>query len=74
LKDETVWKVVQLDRGILQWTSPTGRVYTTEPDTQLPAPDTQLPVPEMQLPAPDQSAATPAATPADNEDDEVAPF
>jgi hypothetical protein len=40
LKDETVWKVVQLDHGILQWTSPAGRVYTTEPETQLPAPDT----------------------------------
>jgi hypothetical protein len=40
LKDETVWKVVQLDHGILQWTSPAGRVYTTEPEIQLPAPDT----------------------------------
>jgi hypothetical protein len=40
LKDETVWKVVQLDRGIMQWTSPAGRIYTTEPETQLPAPDT----------------------------------
>jgi hypothetical protein len=40
LKDETVWKVVQLDRGILHGTSPTGRTYTTGPATQLPAPDT----------------------------------
>jgi hypothetical protein len=40
LKDETVWKVVQLDRGVLQWTSPAGRIYTTEPEMQLPVPDT----------------------------------
>jgi hypothetical protein len=67
LKDETAWKVVQLDRGVLQWTSPAGRIYTTEPETQLPAPN-------IQLPAPDESAAIPAVTPADNEEDEVAPF
>jgi hypothetical protein len=40
LKDETVWKVTQLEHGILQWTSPTGRVYTTEPQTELPTPNT----------------------------------
>jgi hypothetical protein len=70
LKDETVWKVVQLDRGILQWTSPAGRIYTTEPETQLPVPE----VPAANLPVTDGSAAIPAVTPADNEEDEVAPF
>jgi len=28
---KTGWKVTQRDHGILQWTSPTGRAYTTHP-------------------------------------------
>ena len=38
LKDETVWKVVQLPGGVLEWTSPAGRIYTTDPELELPAP------------------------------------
>lgn len=35
LKHMTGWTVRQLGNGELEWTSPTGRVYTTEPDTRL---------------------------------------
>ncbi len=31
LKHHTGWSVVQLDDGVLQWTSPLGRSYTTHP-------------------------------------------
>jgi hypothetical protein len=58
-----VWKVVQFDRGVLQWTSPTGRVYTTEPETQLPAPDTH-----------EYEATSDAADLDDTTDDNCAPF
>jgi hypothetical protein len=63
LKDETVWKVVQLDGGVLQWTSPAGRIYTTEPETQLPAPDTH-----------EYEATSDAADLDDTTDDNCAPF
>ncbi len=38
LKDQTVWQVVQRGNGILEWTSPAGRTYRTEPETNLPTP------------------------------------
>ena len=31
LKHATPWRVRQLPRGILEWTSPTGRIYTDHP-------------------------------------------
>ncbi|MEI3867283.1 HNH endonuclease signature motif containing protein [Microbacterium sp. CCNWLW134] len=31
MKQFTAWKVKQLDGGVIEWTSPTGRVYTDNP-------------------------------------------
>jgi hypothetical protein len=58
LKTQTRWTVAQQPGGILTWTSPTGRDFTTEPATVLPT-----------GPPP---TAPPAAPPAANYDD--APF
>lgn len=48
-KQFTRWKVRQLPAGILEWTSPTGRIYTDEPLPYSPAvrflPDQQPPAP-----------------------------
>jgi hypothetical protein len=63
LKDETAWKVVQLDHGILQWTSPAGRIYTTEPETQLPV-----------LEIDESEATTDAADRDSSTDDNCPPF
>ncbi len=52
-KQFTRWKVRQLDGGVLEWTSPTGRVYIDEP---LPYPPAVRFVPDPSLP--------PAAEPA----------
>lgn len=38
LKDQTAWQVSQRAHGILEWTSPAGRTYTTEPEINLPTP------------------------------------
>jgi hypothetical protein len=35
LKHQTAWAVEQTDDGVLEWTSPNGRKYTTEPETKL---------------------------------------
>ena len=35
-KHETTWQARQLPGGIIQWISPDGRTYTTEPDVRLP--------------------------------------
>ena len=35
LKHNTAWTVVQLDGGVLMWTTPTGRVYTDVPARRL---------------------------------------
>lgn len=35
LKHMTDWAVRQVGDGVLEWTSPSGRVYLTEPETQL---------------------------------------
>ena len=35
LKHQTAWAVKQTGDGVLEWTSPNGRVYTTEPETKL---------------------------------------
>jgi hypothetical protein len=37
LKHMTGWRVRQLDDGVIEWTSPTGKTYTTEPETQMQA-------------------------------------
>lgn len=36
LKHQTGWAVRQTGAGVLEWTSPNGRVYSTEPETVLP--------------------------------------
>jgi hypothetical protein len=33
----TGWRVRQLDDGVIEWTSPTGKTYTTEPEVQMQA-------------------------------------
>ena len=35
VKHQTGWAARQLDDGVLEWTSPSGHVYTTEPETRL---------------------------------------
>ncbi len=35
LKHQTRWSVNQTDNGVLTWTSPNGRNYVTEPETQI---------------------------------------
>lgn len=37
LKHHTGWQVKHLDAGTLEWTSPTGHVYTTDAATKLPS-------------------------------------
>jgi hypothetical protein len=48
-KQFTRWKVRQLPGGVLEWTSPTGRIYTDEPFPYSPAvrffPDDRVPAP-----------------------------
>ena len=35
LKHQTGWTVKQIGGGVLEWTSPSGHTYTTEPETRL---------------------------------------
>jgi len=35
LKHQTGWTVTQLPGAVLQWTSPNGKIYTTEPETRM---------------------------------------
>ncbi|WP_169514143.1 HNH endonuclease signature motif containing protein, partial [Agrococcus lahaulensis] len=37
MKHATAWTVRQLDQGVLEWTSPTGKVYLDEPEPAGPA-------------------------------------
>jgi len=37
LKHQTGWSVRQRGAGVLEWTSPSGHVYTTEPETRIAA-------------------------------------
>jgi hypothetical protein len=64
LKSETGWTVKHLDNGLLNWTSPTGRTFTTQPATPI---QTAPPVKEASAPAP-------PAEPGDRPDDDPAPF
>lgn len=36
LKHHTEWRVQQLGEGVLEWTAPSGRTYTTRPETEMP--------------------------------------
>ena len=50
MKHQSDWQMRQLDDGVIEWTSPTGRAYETEPPSRVffreePAPDPE-PVPE----------------------------
>jgi len=86
LKDETVWKVVQLSGGVLEWTSPAGRTYTTYPELELPTaklpavePTTAEPTTAEPTTAESTTAEPPVTEPtgdADESDtgDEPAPF
>ena len=35
LKHQTQWRVEQVEGGVMKWTSPSGRSYTTEPETRM---------------------------------------
>ena len=55
LKHNTAWTVTQSAGGVLEWTSPTGRVYIDKPVSTVEfAPD-----PEHEIPAPDPYALIP---------------
>jgi len=41
VKHRTSWSVRHRARGTLEWTSPTGRSYLTEPELRLPAPESR---------------------------------
>jgi hypothetical protein len=45
-KHETTWQAKQLAGGIIQWTSPDGRSYVTEPEIRLPLPPKSPPEPQ----------------------------
>jgi len=68
LKDETVWKVVQRPGGVLEWTSPAGRVYTTDPELELPAPDLMPVAEDAQQRAADAAETSDAANDAASDD------
>ncbi|MBG6059611.1 hypothetical protein IWX89_003074 [Cryobacterium sp. MP_M3] len=59
MKTQTRWTVTQKPGGILTWTSPTGREFTTEPATILPT----------VLPTGPPTAGPPTATAPDLPDD-----
>ncbi|RWR15830.1 HNH endonuclease, partial [Microbacterium enclense] len=74
-KQFTRWTVRQLPAGILEWTSPTGRVYTDEPLPYTPAvrflPDKDPATPVHASPPP---PPPPPPHPGHNHDHEPAPF
>ena len=52
LKHNTAWTVTQLPAGVLEWTSPTGRVYIDKPISTIEfAPDPEHDIPEDPIPA-----------------------
>ena len=58
LKHASTWKVRQLGGGVLEWTSPTGKIHLTWPAIDLPVSDLS----SIEVPAADLSAAdAPAA-------------
>jgi hypothetical protein len=61
LKHQTLWDVEQEPGGVLVWTSPTGMVHRTDPETALGPPVTQAPEPE----APNGPAVRPNPGPAE---------
>jgi hypothetical protein len=77
-KQFTRWKVRQLPTGILEWTSPTGRVYTDEPLPYSPAvkflPDQDDPAPGHASALPHTSPPPPPGDPHRGRDHEPAPF
>jgi hypothetical protein len=52
LKHQTTWTVEQQGNGVLTWTSPGGRRYTTHPDVLLTAPEPPPEKPETATPPP----------------------
>jgi hypothetical protein len=52
LKHNTAWTVTQLPAGVLEWTSPTGRVYIDKPISTIEfAPDPEHEIPDDPIPA-----------------------
>ncbi|SFN45517.1 HNH endonuclease signature motif containing protein, partial [Mycetocola miduiensis] len=77
LKHQTTWQVQQRGNGVLEWTSPGGRTYTTQPET-FATPPTQVPPPTG---APPQTAAPVTPAPRDqshqqegSQPGDIAPF
>ncbi|WP_370651858.1 hypothetical protein [Microbacterium sp.] len=51
LKHNTAWTVKQLPGGVLEWTSPTGRIYIDTPISTIEfAPDPEHEIPRDPLP------------------------
>jgi len=46
MKHQSDWQMRQLDDGVIEWTSPTGRTYETEPPSRVFFRETQSPIPE----------------------------
>ncbi|SFN62997.1 HNH endonuclease signature motif containing protein, partial [Mycetocola miduiensis] len=65
LKHQTTWQVQQRGNGVLEWTSPGGRTYTTQPETYS--------SPHLQAPDEPESAPPPPAE-AETGLDDAAPF
>lgn len=51
-KHHTGWRLKHVGDGDIQWTSPSGRAYLSEPSMRMPVPSVQLPVPSMRMPVP----------------------
>ncbi|GGF31647.1 hypothetical protein GCM10010922_03410 [Microbacterium sorbitolivorans] len=68
MKHQSDWRMRQLDDGVIEWTSPTGRTYETEPPSRVffreePPPD-PAPPQEQASPSPQESALPPTQEPA----------
>ncbi|WP_166785594.1 HNH endonuclease signature motif containing protein, partial [Cryobacterium cryoconiti] len=64
LKSETGWRVVHLGDGLLEWTSPTGRTFVSEPATIIHSASTAAKPatpPAGPAPEPDSDAASESA-------------
>jgi hypothetical protein len=66
LKSETGWRVKHLGDGLLEWTSPTGRTFVSEPATVI---RSASPVVKPEAPS-----AEPTPEPGPDEATEPAPF
>ncbi|WP_166785544.1 HNH endonuclease signature motif containing protein, partial [Cryobacterium cryoconiti] len=75
LKSETGWRVVHLGDGLLEWTSPTGRTFVSEPATVIHSASTAAkPATPPAEPAPNPAEPEPEPGSDSEEMPEPAPF